>query len=152
MALYVHRLNAGVAVGASTTRTLWQLTTPSTVRSRIVEWSISSDGSAAGQGILVVLARQTTAGTATTRTARLYDTAGDTAALTTITDTFSSTEPTTGDILESYYLQPFGGLILKQYPLGREPVLAASTRLGLFVTTPAGVNPTLMSHVVWERA
>jgi hypothetical protein len=84
----------------------------------------------------VELVRQTTAGTASALTLVKHDEAS-VAALGSAQQTFTI-EPTAGDILASVYLSPAGGIYSYQFPLGDEPVIASSGRLGIRVTTVVG--------------
>jgi len=86
--------------------------------------------------VLVELIRQTTAGTSAALTLVKHDEASE-AAIGTALQTFTA-EPTAGDILASVYLSPAGGIYSYQYPLGDEPVVAVSGRIGIRVTTVAG--------------
>jgi hypothetical protein len=65
--------------------------------------------------------------------------------------TFTSTDPTASDIVENLYVSPNGGLFVVQYPLGREPVLAVSTRMGIVAITASGVTPNMVANITWEE-
>lgn len=51
-----------------------------------------------------------------------------------------TTEPTTVEVMKDWEVQPFGGLAVIQYPLGREPESAVGTanRWGLRYVNPTG--------------
>ncbi len=56
--------------------------------------------------------------------------------------------------LGQWYVHPQGGLLVVQYPLGREPVIcdgSASQGLFLELTSAAGVTPTAASHLTWDE-
>lgn len=138
-----------VALTAAATKTLWQLLTPADARAKVIEFGISFDGAAAAAAIDVDLLRQTTAGTMTAGTEILWDPADGVAS---VQATHSaSAEPTAGDILASWQVPPNGGVLVMQYPLGREPVVGLSGRMGLRAITPAGVSPAASAYVVWEQ-
>ena len=119
------------------TKSLWLLN-PVTNRAVITEISISMDASAAAPGVQFDLYRVNSLGSAagTAGTENPLDPASQAATTTSLTAL--STEPTSVFVLDSWYLQPLGGLIVVQYPLGREPVAAAAgSRVGLRYTTGA---------------
>ena len=128
------------------------LLNPVTNRMVITEISLSLDASAAAAGVQFDLYRVTTVGSAagTTGTQSALDPATQSATTTSLTAL--STEPTTVVVLDSWYIQPLGGLILIQYPLGREPVgAAAGSRLGIRYTTAASVTPDCLATVWFEE-
>lgn len=139
------------AIASSTAETILQLVGPSTSRLRIVEFGISFDGTtAANAPVDVQLLRQTTAGTAsTTAQVPVKMDPADPAPAATFNYTYTA-EPTAGDVLGSWQLTPNGGLFVMQYPLGREPVMAASGRVGLKVT-PGAFTLNATAYLVFEE-
>ena len=90
---------------------------------------------------------QTTAGTASAGTNVPLNAASPTAIGT--TQISFTAEPTAGGVMESLMVHPQGGLYVCQYPEGREPTMAVSTRLGIRATAAAGVNCS--GWVEWEE-
>lgn len=137
-----------VALSASATKSLW-LANPATDAFCPVEVGISFDASASSTALRVDLYRVTTIGSAagTTATIVKYNDPNSAAATTTGL-TALTTEPTAVEILASWFIQPFGGLFVLQYPMGREPgAVAAGQRLGIRAVTPASVSPNCVSYI-----
>lgn len=142
---------APAALTASATKSLILLN-PATNRAVITLVSISLNGSAAGTAVQFDLYRVVTIGSAAgaTGTENLLDPA--TQAATTTSLTTLTTEPTTVAVLDTWEVQELGGLIWCQYPLGREPVLAAAgARVGLRYTTASATTPTCASTIWFEE-
>jgi hypothetical protein len=136
MAQHIARVSA-VAAASAAAKTVLQVVAGSTTRQLVKAWEVSLDGADSTKTpVLVELVRQTTAGTASALTLVKHDEAS-VAALGSAQQTFTI-EPTAGDILASVYLSPAGGIYSYQFPLGDEPVIASSGRLGIRVTTVAG--------------
>jgi hypothetical protein len=136
MAQHIARVSA-VAAASAAAKTMLQIVTGAANRAYVKSWEVSFDGADSTKTpCLVELLRQTTAGTASALTLVKHD---DTsvAAIATAQQTFTA-EPTAGDVLSSVYLSPAGGIYSYQFPLGDEPVMAVSERLGIRVTTVAG--------------
>lgn len=136
---------------AASTKSLILLN-PATNRAVLTEVSISLNGSAAGTAVQFDLYRVTTLGspTGTSTTALLLDPA--TQAATTTALTVLTAEPTTVSVLDSWQVQELGGLFVIQYPLGREPVLAAAgARVGIRYTTASATTPTCACTVWFEE-
>jgi hypothetical protein len=150
MALYSVQTGA-VALSASATKSMWLLN-PADDKVKIVEVTVSMDGSAAATAPRVDLYRVTTLGSPAGTTGTLVkvdpaDAAGETTAVTALT-----TEPTAVEIIDSFYLPQSAGPIKIQYPFGREPVAAAAgSRIGLRIVTPAAVTPNAISSVIIEE-
>lgn len=141
-----------VALSASATKSMW-LANPVTDGFVARQISISFDSNAAVVAPRVDLYRVITIGSAagTTATVVKYNDPNSAAASTTGL-TALTTEPTTVEILESYFLQPAGGLYTIQYPLGSEPgVVAAGQRMGLRVVTAASVTPNCVSTLLFQE-
>lgn len=136
MAQHIARVSA-VAAASAAAKTVLQVVAGSTTRPVVKSWEVSLDGADGTKTpVLVELVRQTTAGTASALTLVKHDEASP-AALGSAQQTFT-VEQTAGDILASVYLSPAGGIYSYQFPLGDEPVIASSGRLGVRVTTFAG--------------
>lgn len=125
-------------------KTLLQLLAPTNQCGRIVEWSISFDGTSnTGTPILVEILRQTSAGVGgTALTLRKVDNGRqETIQFTAITG--PTTEPTDGSaILFIEKVHPQTGYSW-QASYGREIIIAGAERLGLRVTAAAAVNASL---------
>ena len=145
---------APVAVTTGTAiKTMLQVSTSATINAKIVEWGISFDGSAAATPIKCELVE--TSGAATVTASVTADiTRLDGPALaggdpvtnllpvgTTATGYTASGEGTPGTcrIFDLQYVAPTNQYV-KQFPLGREPVVKISTFARIRVTAAAAVN------------
>jgi len=138
------------ALAAATAETIIQLRGSTACKAKVIEWGISFDGtSGTAEPVRVRLLRQTTDGTGTAATEVAWDPDNPTANCAGL-NTFSSTEPTAGEVLAEYEVHPQTGIVI-QYPLGREPVLdnAATSRIAIEATAPAVVNCS--AYLVWEE-
>jgi hypothetical protein len=142
-----------VALSASATKSLW-LIAPATVDFVLTEFGISFDASTASTAIRVDLYRTTTLGSpaGTTGTLVPSNNPDGHAALSTALTALSA-EPTTVQIIKSWFVQPTGGLLVMQHPLGREPAATVTNagRLGLRAVTPAAVSPNCVAYAEWEE-
>jgi hypothetical protein len=138
-------------------KTLLQIATPSTEQLRVVEWGISFDGSAAATPGKVELIETDVAATVTAHVAAgimKYNAPNDVASLVTLgtaaTGYTASAEGsiTATRVLDYQQIAPTGQY-LKQFPLGREPEVAASKFLRVRVTFAAAVNA--ICYVIWEE-
>ena len=151
MAVYALTTEGEEALAAATAETLVQLRGTANTKSKVIAWGISFDGvDSTAQPVLVTFCRQTTDGTGTAATEVTFD-ADDSAAGVTGFHTFSSTEPTTGDIIEQYEIHPQGGLFVREYPPGREPVIdnVNTSRIGIVANAAAVVNA--VAWIQWEE-
>ncbi len=136
-------------------KTLLQVKPSATLMMRVVEWGISFDGSAAAAGIKCGLIETDVAATVTAAVANDIHKM-DAAALaggdpttnliqvgTTSTGYTASAEgtPTASRLLDFQLVQPTNQYV-KQFPLGREPVVQVSKFLRVRVTAAAAVNAT----------
>lgn len=150
---------APVAVTTSTAvKTMIQLSTPSTMEARIVEWWWEGSGSAAATPAVVeVMFHSSGAGTVTAYTAatdfKKYDPNSRPSLLTvgTANSGFSaSAEGTPATALGSLVHQiPVTSGMYTQYPLGREPEMPVSTFCRLRNTVTPAVNATC--GFAWEE-
>jgi hypothetical protein len=142
---------APAALTAAATKSLILLN-PVTNRAVVTQVSISLNGSAAGTAVQFDLYRVVTIGSAAgaSGTQNALDPASQAATTTSLTTL--TTEPTTVVVLDTWEVQELGGLIVVQYPLGREPVLAAAgARVGIRYTTAAATTPTCASTIWFEE-
>jgi hypothetical protein len=150
MSIYAVTTEGEEALAAATVETLLQLRGVTTTKMKIVAWGISFDGILSTDAPVVVdLLFQTTDGTGSAATEVPLN-PDEPAALGTTFHSFSA-EPTPGGIIESYEVHPQGGMIVREYPPGREPVVtnATSSRIGLRANAPAIVNA--VAWVQWEE-
>lgn len=139
------------ALAAATAETLIQLRGATTCRAVILGWGVSFDGVSSTEAPVVVrLLRQTSDGTGTGATEVKWDpdsNAANCAAL----HSFSSTEPSAGDVLEVHEVHPQGGNLVREYPPGREPIIedATTSRIAIEATAPAAVNA--VAFLIWEE-
>jgi hypothetical protein len=103
--------------------------------------------------VLIELCRATTVGSPTGTTATLVpaDEAFEAATATALT--MLTAEPTTYAVAAGWYVQPNSGLLVIQYPLGRElgRSKAAGQRIGLRYTTVSGVTPKVAAYTIHEE-
>lgn len=151
MAVYSITTEGEEALAAATAETVLQLRGATACKAKVIAWGVSFDGVSASEAPVVVqFLRQTSDGTATGATEAKFD-ADDPAAACTGFHSFTSTEPTSGDVLEVYEIHPQGGLFVREYPPGREPVLddAATSRIAIQATAPSAVNT--VAWMQWEE-
>lgn len=142
---------AGVALSAATTKTLIGVT-PGTDFFLVAQLSISMDASAAAAGVSFEMYRASTTGTATTTTPVKANRGSDAGAATSTARITFTVEPTLVEIIDDWYLQPFGGIMVLQYPLGREPISVASGNgICLRYITPAAVTPNCRATVWFDE-
>jgi hypothetical protein len=146
-----------VAVATGTgIKTLLQVAPPSTGEIYVVEWGISFDGSAAATPGIVELMETDVAATVTSGSGHIVKWS-DPAALasqvtvgTTSTGYTASGEGTITAIREFdvQHLSPTAPYV-KQFPLGREPRVAASKFLRIRVKFATGINA--LCYVIWKE-
>ena len=140
---------SNAATVAAGNRTMVQIITGAALRAQIVELKLAFDGvSSTAEPVDVQIMTQTTAGTAGAATPRARDTAAP-AATTTAQTGFSSTEPTTGVVLDQFMLHPQGGLYAQAWALGDPLAFMAnvSTRLAIVIICPTGVSPNCSGSI-----
>lgn len=138
------------ALAAATAETLLQLNGVATCKAKIIQWSVSFDGtSATSAPVLVKLLRQTSTGASGSAASEVkWDPDNPTALLVGLHS--FGTNPSAGDVLEYHEVHPQGGIVI-QYPLGREPTIdnATSSKIGIEVTAASTVNA--VATLVWEE-
>lgn len=140
-------------------KTMLQLAPPAGGEMRIIEWGISFDGSAAATPIKCELIQTNVAATVTAHVAAGIFSHNDTgtvasklvAGVGVNTSGYTATVEgtTTASRLLDYQQIPPTAPYVKQWPLGREPEVAASTFLRVRVTAAAAVNA--ICYVIWEE-
>ncbi len=150
--------NAGkITLTTSATAASLILLQPGVSKVLVTEIGISLDGSAPSPSVRFDTYRVTTlgspvgtGGTQTPIQEDVNDGPSSTSALINLT-----TEPTTKVLMRSWYIQPFGGLFVLQFPLGREPVLASNSHggvgLGLQYTAANGVTCDCLCYIQFEE-
>lgn len=139
--IYAATTEGEEALAAATEETLVQLRGATGTKARIIAWGISFDGVTADAAPVVVeLRRQTTDGTFSAATEAKFDPDDPTALCSAFHS--QSAAPTQSDRLEAIEVHPQGGLFIREYPPGREPVLdnLSTSRIGIVATAPAAVN------------
>lgn len=153
MAIYVASLASAALLTASTTQSMLLLN-PVVVAAKITEIGVSFDGSAVATAVRVQLYRVVTPGTPAGPAVTPVKVTGPSAA-TGAQSTFLSVltaEPTTVEILRSWYVSPASGLLVVQFPLGQEPVAAGGgSQIGIRVITPASVTPHCDPYIVFDE-
>jgi hypothetical protein len=149
-AYVVHNQGAIPALTASTTKTLVYIN-PAVVDIVINEISISFDSPSAATAIEVDLYRTTNAtsaaGPSFTPVKTTKPGSGGTAAQSTALINLT-VEPTAIEVVRTYFISPASGLMVLQFPLGKEPAaLGGGQPIGLRVVTPAGVTPHALAYL-----
>jgi hypothetical protein len=151
----------GVLAGtsyASGAKVAIQLATPATVRLRIIEWDVSFSGSAAGTPAFCTLAQAGAASTcssahSTSTILPIGEDQSKTSSLTmgTTSSGYGNGAITTNTTSREYDAQQIGQTtqFFKQWPLGREPVLPASSFLQLRINTAATL--TAVAAIYFEE-
>lgn len=148
----------GVAYTTTGSRMMIQLDVPSTIQLKLIEWGISFNGSAPGTPNTVELSQAatgTTVGTAytTSTVLPLNDPNAPSTRLTLASSGFygaatTRTSTTVTRVFDAQLVAPTSQFV-KLWPLGREPVVAASSKLQLSMNLQAAV--TALAYVVWEE-
>jgi hypothetical protein len=144
--LFACRTSA-VSVAAATTQTIVQAVaadanTPLTLKQLSVSFK---DPTSSDTEVLVDLLRQSTAGTSSALTPVSYREQSSAAARFTALQTFTA-EPTAGNVLDSWYVLPYGGLFVIQFPIDAEPT--CTSRIAVRVTTVASQAQTVSASLL----
>lgn len=156
MSLFAAYAETPYTVLTADTSSVWEILGDADVVARLVEFSISFNGVSATQEPILVKLRQITAtGTGTACTEVAVQRTGKTAPQCQAKHTLTA-EPTmvATVALGQWYVHPQGGLLVVQYPLGREPVIcdgSASQGLALELTSASGVTPKAATHLIWDE-
>lgn len=137
-----------VALSAATAKTVLQLVAAANHPVAVKGVGISFDGtSASAEPVVVLLVRQTGAGTSSAGTPR-EETINGVTLQTTSRITFTA-EPASDDaVLRRYEVHPQAG-VLEKFTIEDEILLGSSGRLGIKCTAPANVN--CMAHLSFEE-
>lgn len=156
MALFTAYAETPYVVLTADTSSIMEVLGDADVTAKLVEFSISFNGTTASQAPILVKLRQITAtGTGTACTEVAVQRTGKTAPQCQAKHTLT-VEPTmvATVALGQWYVHPQGGLLVVQYPLGREPVIcdgSGSQGLALELTSASGVTPTAACHMTWDE-
>lgn len=146
---------AGTSVASGATKVLLQLAAPATTQLRVVEWGVSFNGSAAAvPGVCELI--QTATGVIM-GTAAVMTPIGDSTTTTRLTGGITATTSgygaaTPGGVPSKYFDAQFiapTSQYVKQWPLGREPVVAESGILQIRANVP--VTVTALAYIIWEE-
>lgn len=156
MALFTAYAETPYVVLTADTSSIMEIIGDADVTAKLVEFSISFNGISSTQAPILVKLRQITAtGTGTACTEVAAQRSGKTAPQCQAKHTLT-VEPTmvATVALGQWYVHPQGGLLMVQYPLGREPVICdgvAATGLALELTSASSVTPTAACHMTWDE-
>lgn len=125
------------------TLTVMQIVAPTNQRVRVLGYEYGFDGtnSANAPGTLVV--ERQTGGTFTNSAVapkKVNEPGGVSETLQTSTKNTMTVAPTSGDVIHTFPIPVFGGLVLYPLPPGQEDMIPGGSILGLKVTTSAQVN------------
>lgn len=136
-------------------KTMIQIATPATAEIKVIEWGISFDGSTAATPIRCGLIQTDVAATGgTSLTPTLWGNPNGPASLciggTGATNFSPSAEGTTtvARLFDIQFIAPTNQYV-KQFPLGREPMIPVSKFLRIRVTATATVN--CYCYIIWEE-
>lgn len=151
---YVAQTTTAVALSAAATKTVLGVLAPAQFGADVQSYSVGFDGSTPATAIRCELVYATFAsnppGTNSTSETVVQEygraiTAGFTAARN------WTTEPTVLTVLDVFYLSPAGGLVIRDFPLGRTPDSAVSQGFGIRCITPSGVTANVLAVIRFER-
>jgi hypothetical protein len=138
---YTVETNGDIALTAATAKTILNYIVASNSIGRIVEMSVSFDGtSGTAEPVTVELCSSTQAGAGTSTSHTMAQLRGPTRTVQGTAARNYTAEPTALTVLKRWLVHPQTGFVM-QYPLGREPE-QVTTADGLCVrcTAPANVN------------
>jgi hypothetical protein len=148
VALYCLSVDA-IALSAATAKSVIELGTGAADRCRIVQWSVTFDGtSATATPVKVEVGRFSAAVTTASSFTPVKLDAAEGAAAITAKHSTSTEGAGTADAVEIYRVPPTSGMVL-QYPLGREWVIGTSGFWRMRLTAAATVNATV--QVTWDE-
>jgi hypothetical protein len=149
---YVLRTAGSVALTAATAKTVVNVIAAANAIFRICELSVSFDGATATAvpaTVELCYSTQATAGTPV-GTPTFQQMRGPTRTIQATGGLAYSAEPTVLTALKSWFVPVFNGLLVLQFPLGREPEqIVSADAYCLRVTAPATVN--VMAYIEIEE-
>lgn len=127
----------------NTTSTVIQLVAPTNQRLRVLEYTISFDGTNSASTPAVISIERQTSGTFTNTSVapkKVNDPSGSLETLQASSKNTMTVAPTSGDVLRTFTIPVFGGLLVYPLPPGQEDMISGGTILGIKVTTTSTVN------------
>lgn len=151
--LYVARVETAFSYAANTTKSLVSVSAPANHELLVTEISVSADGtSGTALALHVELCRwdDSTAGTSTSATPVQTRGAAKTTQAT-AAHSFTA-EPTALTVIRSWFLTPNMGVLVVQFPLGREPMSGDGTGLLIRVNNPtSGTTVNLRGYIEYAE-
>jgi hypothetical protein len=149
---YVLRTAGSVALAAATAKTIINVIGATNTPFRICELSVSFDGvttNAVPATVELCYSTQAGAGTPGSSPAPTQM-RGATRTVQAVGRLAYSAEPTVLTAIQSWLVPVFNGLLIEQFPLGREPEqIASANGIAIRVTAPAVVN--VMGYLIFEE-
>lgn len=139
-----------LAIAATTTKTFASIITSATATGRLIQASVSFDGTGSLTPPAIEIVRFTTDGTGTAYTPLRFNGEGQARAAVATAKTNYTAEPGTPTVVESYFVPNTSGMFW-QYPLGRELYLPPSTVTGLRIVTASGVTGNVRVNLAFEE-
>jgi hypothetical protein len=141
---YVIETTGDIALTAATAKTILNVVNGTNALIRLVEFSVSFDGvTATAEPVVVELcgSTQATAGAPTGGTITLTQIRGPVRTAQSTGRRNYTAEPTVLTVWKRWLVSAFGGLLVLQFPLGREPEMITTVAgMCLRCTAPAAVN------------
>lgn len=139
---YTVETTGDIALTAATARTILNVINAATGSIRLVELSVSFDGvTPTAEPVTVELCSSTQAGAGSSTAHTLVQCRGVTRTAQATAARAYSSEPTVLTVLKRWLVPAFGGLLVIQFPLGREPEQVTTVDgLCLRCTAPANVS------------
>lgn len=151
--LYVARTESAFSYAANTTKTAVSVSAPADHEVVVTEIGVSADGtSGTALALHVELCRwdDTSAGTSTACT-EVQTRGASKATQATAAHSFSA-EPTTLTVIRSWFLTPNMGVLIVQFPLGREPMTGDGTGIVLRVNNPtSGTTVNVRAYIEYAE-
>lgn len=145
--------SAAFSYAANTTKTLVLVDAPANNDLTITEVGVSADGTSGTALALVLdicLVTMATSGTSTSTTP--VQTRGATQAAQATAGHSYTAEPTVLSVIRTMYWTPNQGLVIVQFPLGREPMTGLGTGLCLRVNNPtSGTTVNVRGYIEFEE-
>lgn len=141
-AQYTVESNGDIALTAATAKTVLSVINAANALIRLTELCASFDGTlATAEPVTVELCSSTEAGAGTATAHTIVQSSGPTRTVQATAKRNFTAEPTVLTVLKRWLVRPDGGLLLLQFPLGREPEqVVTADALVLRCTAPANVN------------
>lgn len=139
---YTVETTGDIALSAATAKTIMSVITASNALTRICELSVSFDGvTATAEPVTVELCYSTQAGAGTSTAHTIAQLRGPTRTVQGTAARNYTAEPTTLTVLKRWLVPAFNGLLVIQFPLGREPEqVVTADAFCVRCTAPATVN------------